>query len=96
VSDDDVKSYKQIKDDLDGLRLLVEKSELWVFKTKNGDEGQGQDKSKVTKKSQHIFTCEHEYLRTMTEKTVRRETRLQFPPRLLPLQRRPCPPDLPR
>ena len=32
VSDSDVKSYKQIKDDLDGLRLLVEKSELWVFK----------------------------------------------------------------
>lgn len=26
VSDSDVKSYKQIKDDLDGLRLLVEKS----------------------------------------------------------------------
>ena len=29
VSDNDVNSYKQIKDDLDGLRLLVEKSELW-------------------------------------------------------------------
>ena len=28
----DVKSYKQIKDDLDDLRLLVEKSELWVYK----------------------------------------------------------------
>ena len=35
VSDSDVKSYKQIKDDLDGLRLLVEKSELWVFKVGN-------------------------------------------------------------
>ena len=32
VSDSDVKSYKQIKDDLDDLRLLVEKSELWVYK----------------------------------------------------------------
>ena len=32
VSDNDVKSYKQIKDDLDDLRLLVEKSELWVYK----------------------------------------------------------------
>ena len=31
-SDGDVKSYKQIKDDLDDLRLLVEKSELWVYK----------------------------------------------------------------
>eukprot|EP00095_Tigriopus_kingsejongensis_P011560 maker-scaffold768_size100864-snap-gene-0.9 protein:Tk11560 transcript:maker-scaffold768_size100864-snap-gene-0.9-mRNA-1 annotation:"inositol -trisphosphate receptor" len=38
VSDADVKSYKQIKDDLDGLRLLVEKSELWVFKAKGSDE----------------------------------------------------------
>lgn len=34
VSDSDVESYKQIKADLDGLRLLVEKSELWVFKAK--------------------------------------------------------------
>ena len=38
VSDSDVKSYKQIKDDLDGLRLLVEKSELWVFKAKSSEE----------------------------------------------------------
>jgi len=34
VSDSDVESYKQIKTDLDGLRLLVEKSELWVYKAK--------------------------------------------------------------
>ena len=34
VSDKDVEHYKQIKDDLDGLRLLVEKSELWVYKAK--------------------------------------------------------------
>jgi len=32
VSDSDVESYKQIKADLDSLRLLVEKSELWVYK----------------------------------------------------------------
>lgn len=38
VSDGDVKSYKQIKDDLDALRLLVEKSELWVYKAKTADE----------------------------------------------------------
>ena len=38
VSDNDVNSYKQIKDDLDGLRLLVEKSELWVYKPKSVDE----------------------------------------------------------
>lgn len=41
VSDNDVNSYKQIKEDLDGLRLLVEKSELWVYKAKSAD-----DKSK--------------------------------------------------
>jgi len=34
VSDSDVESYKQIKLDLDELRLLVEKSELWVYKSK--------------------------------------------------------------
>lgn len=34
VSDKDVEHYKQIKNDLDGLRLLVEKSELWVYKAK--------------------------------------------------------------
>ena len=44
VSDSDVKSYKQIKDDLDGLRLLVEKSELWVYKSKNADEKGDKDK----------------------------------------------------
>ncbi|XP_065669152.1 inositol 1,4,5-trisphosphate-gated calcium channel ITPR1 isoform X5 [Hydra vulgaris] len=32
VSSEDVDNYKQIKSDLDQLRLLVEKSELWVFK----------------------------------------------------------------
>ena len=41
VSDSDVKSYKQIKVDLDGLRLLVEKSELWVFKSKSVEEKTG-------------------------------------------------------
>ena len=36
VSDRDVETYKQIKRDLDVLRLLVEKSELWVtYKGKN-------------------------------------------------------------
>ena len=35
VSDSDVENYKQIKSDLDELRLLVEKSELWVYKKKS-------------------------------------------------------------
>lgn len=34
VSDSDVESYKQIKIDLDVLRQCVEKSELWVYKSK--------------------------------------------------------------
>lgn len=35
VSDDDVSNYNKIKTDLDKLRLLVEQSELWVFKKKD-------------------------------------------------------------
>ena len=35
VSNEDVDNYKQIKSDLDELRLLVEKSELWVYKGKS-------------------------------------------------------------
>lgn len=47
VSEQDVKSYMQIKEDLDQLRLTVEKSELWVEKSGvyNGeDQGSRQDK----------------------------------------------------
>jgi hypothetical protein len=32
VSEIDIENYKQIKRDLDQLRLFVEKSELWVYK----------------------------------------------------------------
>ncbi|XP_075218736.1 inositol 1,4,5,-trisphosphate receptor isoform X2 [Lycorma delicatula] len=39
VSDSDVESYKQIKSDLDVLRQSVEKSELWVYKSRSGEEG---------------------------------------------------------
>lgn len=38
VSDSDVESYKQIKSDLDVLRQSVEKSELWVYKSRGGEE----------------------------------------------------------
>lgn len=38
VSDSDVESYKQIKADLDILRQSVEKSELWVYKSKAAEE----------------------------------------------------------
>ncbi len=37
VSESDVENYKQIKCDLDELRGLVEKSELWVYKAKTGE-----------------------------------------------------------
>ena len=60
VSESDVENYKQIKSDLDELRLLVEKSELWVYKSKSegkkekkkkdGD-GKGDDKVEGAKKS---------------------------------------------
>ncbi|CAH1265900.1 ITPR1 [Branchiostoma lanceolatum] len=58
VSSSDVENYKQIKADLDELRLLVEKSELWVYKSKSeggkkekkesstGEEGGGDKKKK--------------------------------------------------
>lgn len=44
MSDSDVENYKQIKTDLDKLRLLVEKSELWVFKMKS----EGKKEKKIT------------------------------------------------
>lgn len=50
VSDSDVESYKQIKSDLDVLRQSVEKSELWVYKSKANDEiGNTGKKSKKEK-----------------------------------------------
>lgn len=46
VSDSDIESYKQIKADLDVLRQSVEKSELWVYKSKSVE-----DHSPTSKKS---------------------------------------------
>ena len=48
VQDSDVESYKQIKEDLDDLRNLVEKSELWVYKGRSPDTG-GKKKKKKKK-----------------------------------------------
>ena len=42
----DVENYKTIKDSLDELRLLVEKSELWVFKAKKKSDGKKVDRKK--------------------------------------------------
>ena len=44
VSDSDIESYKQIKADLDVLRQSVEKSELWVYKSKATEEHGGKKK----------------------------------------------------
>ncbi|XP_071082812.1 inositol 1,4,5-trisphosphate-gated calcium channel ITPR1-like isoform X3 [Haliotis cracherodii] len=44
VTPSDVENYRQIKSDLDQLRLMVEKSELWVYKSKPGSEGKKKKK----------------------------------------------------
>lgn len=49
VQDGDVESYKQIKEDSDDLRNLVEKSELWVYKSRSTDEDGGTSKKKKKK-----------------------------------------------
>ena len=59
VSDSDVKSYKQIKDDLDDLRLLVEKSELWVYKAVK------QEDKKVRESAQKIRNVENQKFRNL-------------------------------
>lgn len=47
VSDSDVESYKQIKSDLDILRQSVEKSELWVYKSKTNEEISNSELNKI-------------------------------------------------
>ena len=39
MTSQDVDNYKQIKSDLDQLRSIVEKSELWVYKRQGDDDG---------------------------------------------------------
>ena len=45
VSDDDVNNYNKIKTDLDKLRLLVEQSELWIYKKKDNQKDGNEDGS---------------------------------------------------
>ena len=45
VTNSDVENYKQIKTDLDDLRNIVEKSELWVFKVKQASEKKSKKQS---------------------------------------------------
>ncbi|XP_077567065.1 inositol 1,4,5-trisphosphate-gated calcium channel ITPR3 [Stigmatopora nigra] len=50
ISSQDVENYKMIKSDLDRLRTLVEKSELWVEKkTSGGGDGKKEKKDKKEK-----------------------------------------------
>uniref|UniRef100_A0A8C7UYJ2 Inositol 1,4,5-trisphosphate receptor n=1 Tax=Oncorhynchus mykiss TaxID=8022 RepID=A0A8C7UYJ2_ONCMY len=51
VTSQDVENYKQIKSDLDQLRSIVEKSELWVYKRLGPDEGM--DTGEHSADSQH-------------------------------------------
>jgi hypothetical protein len=50
VSDEDVNNYNKIKTDLDKLRLLVEQSELWVYKKKDSHKESGEETTSSTKK----------------------------------------------
>uniref|UniRef100_A0A4W6FYQ5 Inositol 1,4,5-trisphosphate receptor n=1 Tax=Lates calcarifer TaxID=8187 RepID=A0A4W6FYQ5_LATCA len=55
VTSQDVDNYKQIKSDLDQLRSIVEKSELWVYKRQGEDgmDGDGPSESDNKKKVQY-------------------------------------------
>lgn len=54
VSEQDVENYKQIKANLDQLRLTVEKSELWV--EKSGSYG-NEDITENQNKEQNLEVC---------------------------------------
>ncbi|KAF0035322.1 hypothetical protein F2P81_013080 [Scophthalmus maximus] len=56
VTSQDVDNYKQIKSDLDQLRSIVEKSELWVYKRQGEDgmDGEGPSESDSKKKGDSL------------------------------------------
>ncbi|KAK3699926.1 hypothetical protein QZH41_016593, partial [Actinostola sp. cb2023] len=66
VSNSDVENYKQIKTDLDELRLLVEKSELWVYKSKKylTSASSGSKEKKKDKKKDKIKDIKDETIDT--------------------------------
>ncbi|XP_028905960.1 inositol 1,4,5-trisphosphate receptor type 1 isoform X4 [Ornithorhynchus anatinus] len=63
VTSQDVDNYKQIKQDLDQLRSIVEKSELWVYKGQGPDEtmdgASGENEHKKTEEG-HSKSRKHE------------------------------------
>ena len=61
VSDEDVDNYNKIKTNLDKLRLLVEQSELWVYKKKENQKEESN--SAIDKNLTHKLTTISEKLR---------------------------------
>ena len=53
ISSSDANNYLQIKEDLDSLRLLVEKSELWIQKKKSSKDADKDDKVNRTRMVVH-------------------------------------------
>uniref|UniRef100_A0A4W3IX07 Inositol 1,4,5-trisphosphate receptor n=1 Tax=Callorhinchus milii TaxID=7868 RepID=A0A4W3IX07_CALMI len=72
VTSQDVENYKQIKADLDQLRLLVEKSELWVFKGQVSDEGmEGGDSAPGSEGAPTIESTSSKNYRVIKEVLIR-------------------------
>uniref|UniRef100_A0A4W5LLY1 Inositol 1,4,5-trisphosphate receptor n=1 Tax=Hucho hucho TaxID=62062 RepID=A0A4W5LLY1_9TELE len=69
VTSQDVDNYKQIKSDLDQLRSIVEKSELWVYKRQGDDDG-GDGPSESDHKKKTETTSSYNY-RVMKEILLR-------------------------
>uniref|UniRef100_A0A3P8NDA5 Inositol 1,4,5-trisphosphate receptor n=1 Tax=Astatotilapia calliptera TaxID=8154 RepID=A0A3P8NDA5_ASTCA len=61
VTSQDVENYKQIKSDLDQLRSIVEKSELWVYKRLGPDEGMDGDSGGIDKPKKAESTSSYNY-----------------------------------
>uniref|UniRef100_A0A7N6F8G3 Inositol 1,4,5-trisphosphate receptor n=1 Tax=Anabas testudineus TaxID=64144 RepID=A0A7N6F8G3_ANATE len=61
VTSQDVENYKQIKSDLDQLRSIVEKSELWVYKRQGPDEGMDGDSGGTDKPKKAESTSSYNY-----------------------------------
>uniref|UniRef100_A0A8C3HX26 Inositol 1,4,5-trisphosphate receptor n=1 Tax=Chrysemys picta bellii TaxID=8478 RepID=A0A8C3HX26_CHRPI len=57
VTSQDVDNYKQIKQDLDQLRSIVEKSELWVYKGQGPDETLDGAPGENEHKKKEVSTC---------------------------------------
>lgn len=65
MTSQDVDNYKQIKSDLDQLRSIVEKSELWVYK-RQGDDGMDGDGAESDNKKKVQSTEIMQFLSVIT------------------------------